>query len=163
MPSTSPTEAQGKSKSAQRVAPGSRLRKPSARSRVTNGRELLPSADGRSTWARLFTDTYYAMLEHLGGPDFVSEARRMIVRRIAVLEVELIHWEDELAKVRMEGSAPDPFEVDNYVRWSSAQRRHLEALGLDRTARPLESLSTVFAEIAAERKAKVVDDAEVIE
>ncbi len=50
-------------------------------SRLTNGRgDLLPSIDGRSTWARLARDVIGAMTAHLGGDDNVTEPQRMIVR-----------------------------------------------------------------------------------
>ena len=57
-----------------------------ARSRLTNGRDLLPGVDGRSTWARLLRDVSSAMYVHLGGEDRISEPQRMLVRRVACFE-----------------------------------------------------------------------------
>jgi hypothetical protein len=43
------------------------LAKPTARSRLTNGKELLPGVDGRSLWARRFRDVLALHLSDLGG------------------------------------------------------------------------------------------------
>lgn len=52
------------------------------------------TVDGRSIWARLFRDSYLALLAHCGGADAVSDTKRMAARRVACLEAELIHLED---------------------------------------------------------------------
>jgi hypothetical protein len=61
----------------------------------------------------------------------------MLARRVAAFEAELIFLEDKFARTRTEGGAPDIADLDLYSRMSSAQRRHLEAIGLDRTARDI--------------------------
>jgi hypothetical protein len=110
--------------------------KPQARSRITNGKALLPSVDGRSLWARLMRDTLSALLVHCGGGD-VSETKRLVARRVAVLESELVHMEDSFAKLRAEGAEPEPAAVDLYGRLSDRQRRLAEPLGWERTAREI--------------------------
>lgn len=111
--------------------------KTKARSRVTNGVGLLPSVDGRSSWARIMRDTLSAMLTHLGGADLASEPQRMLARRVAALEAELIHLEDKFARARAEGREPNAADLDLYSRIASAQRRHLEAIGLQRVPRDI--------------------------
>jgi hypothetical protein len=118
--------------------------KPTARSRITNGRDLLPSVDGRSIWARLMRDTLAAMLNHVGGEDYASEPQRMLARRVAALEAELIHLEDGFARCRSEGRAPDAAELDLYSRMASGQRRLLEAIGLQRVAKDVTSLGAIL-------------------
>ena len=105
------------------------------RSRLTNGRDLLPGVDGRSTWARLMRDVIASMMSHLGGEDLASEPQRMLVRRVAAFEAELVFLEDGFARARSEGRAPDSTDLDLYSRMASAQRRHLEAIGLARVPR----------------------------
>lgn len=91
----------------------------------------------------------------------------MLCRRAATLECELSWFEDELARLRQNDDRPDPVELDNYARWASAQRRVLEALGLDRVARPVQNLSQyIEANYSSGDKAKAkrkAEDAEVVE
>ena len=111
--------------------------KPTFRSRVTAGLTLLPSIDGRSTWARIMRDTYHAMLAHAGGADYVSETKRLMARRVAACEAELIHLEDKFACARAGGGEPNTTDLELYGRLTGQQRRCLEALGWDRTARDI--------------------------
>lgn len=108
-----------------------------SRTRLTNGRDLLPTVDGRSIWARIMRDTITSMHNHLGGEENVSEPQRMLSRRVAALEAELIHLEDGFARARSAGGAPDIADLDLYSRMASAQRRHLEAIGLQRVPRDI--------------------------
>jgi len=114
-------------------------------SRLTNGHALLPGVDGRSTWARLMRDVIGAMTAHLGGEENVTEPARMLCRRIAAFEAELVHLEDGFARTRSEGRAPDPPDLDLYSRMASAQRRHLEAIGLQRVPRDITPAPLDFA------------------
>jgi hypothetical protein len=123
------------------------------RARVTNGKDLLPSVDGRSIWARIMRDTLNAMLNHVGGEDYASEPQRMLSRRVAAFEAELIHLEDGFARARSEGRAPDTADLDLYSRMSSAQRRMLEAIGLARTARDVTPRPLDFARAFDQQKA----------
>ena len=107
------------------------------RARLTNGVGLLPTVDGRSTWARIMRDTMNRMLNHLGGEDHATEVQRMLARRVAAFEAELIFLEDKFARTRTEGGAPDVADLDLYSRMASAQRRHLEAIGLQRVPRDI--------------------------
>jgi hypothetical protein len=109
--------------------------RPAQRSRITNGKRLLPSVHRQSAWARIMRDTMDAMLSHLGGPDNVTEPQRMAIRRIALLETELVHFEDTIGRERCEGRAPLPEVLDLYARLSNAQRRFCEALGWQRVPR----------------------------
>jgi hypothetical protein len=115
-----------------------RLHRPLARaqrSRITNGKRLLPTVHPQSVWARLMRDTMDALVSHLGGPDNVSETQRMAIRRVALLEVELVHFEDQIGRDRCEGGVPDPQLIDLYCRVSNAQRRYCEHLGWQRVPR----------------------------
>ena len=116
-------------------SPNKEQPKPTFRSRITTGSSLLPSVDGRSTWARIMRDTYHAMLAHAGGADYLSETKRLMARRIAACEAELVHLEDRFASQRAEGNEPDTSDLDLYGRLCGQQRRCLETLGWERTAR----------------------------
>ena len=105
------------------------------RSRLTNGADLLPTVDQRSTWARLFRDLTESLADHVGGADRMSEPQRMICRRIAALEVELIHYEAKFAGIRAADREPTASDLDAYSRFANTQRRLLESLGMDRRPR----------------------------
>ncbi len=58
-------------------------RKAEARSRVTNGQDVLPGVDNRSMIARRFFDIQTALVIDLGGANQISEARLQLIRRFA--------------------------------------------------------------------------------
>jgi len=63
-------------------------RRPSKqRSRLTNGKDLLPDIDGRSAAARRFKDIANQILVDQGGIDQCSESRLQLVRRFAAAAV----------------------------------------------------------------------------
>lgn len=107
---------------------------PSTRSRVSNGSELLPGVDNRSRWARLFKDVRGMLIQHLGGEDRMSAPQHSLCRRVATFEAELVHMEADFAASRESGETPAQSELDLYSRMTSAQRRILDTLGLDRKA-----------------------------
>ena len=107
------------------------LRKPQARSRVSNGSAILPGVDGRSTWVRRVRDLMGLHLSDLGGDQAVSEAERSIIRRVATLTVELERMEAGFA---VAGEA-QPDQLDLYQRTANSLRRLLEAIGLKRRTR----------------------------
>ena len=132
---------------------GSRLGSQSkGRSRITNGRELLPGVDGRSLWARRFRDLLNLHLSDLGGADNASEAEKSILRRSAALTVELELLE---ARFAVKETGADPEQLDLYSRMSNTLRRHLEALGLRR--RPKDVTPSVERFIATYGEDENVD------
>jgi hypothetical protein len=111
------------------------LKKSYARSRIGNGSALLPSVDGRSVWARILRDTLGALASHCGGADLMSETTRLLARRVATLEAELIFLEDRFASVRTKGGEPQASDLDLYGRLADRQRRLAEPLGWERRAK----------------------------
>ena len=126
-----------------------RLYRPKARSRVTNGRGLLPNVDGRTIWVRRFRDLLALHLSDLGGSDQASEAEKAIVRRIATLIVELERLEMCFAEA---GQATD-HQLELYQRTANTLRRLLEAVGLQR--RPKNVTPTLDQYLKA--KGEVID------
>ncbi len=114
--------------------------KPEARSAVSNGSRLLPGVDGRSTWVRRCRDLIELHTSDLGGTEAISEAERSIIRRAAVLTTELEQLEMRFA--RAEGA--DGADLDLYQRTAGNLRRLLEAVGLQRRARPVQGLPVLL-------------------
>jgi hypothetical protein len=98
------------------------------KSRITNGSALLPGVDQRCAWVRRAKDVIAA---HLSDCPDASAAERSIIRRAAVLTVELERLEAQFA---VAGEA-DPETLDLYGRTSGNLRRLLEAVGLQRRTR----------------------------
>jgi hypothetical protein len=124
---TSPEIVSRSSSDRVRVVP----KKDRQRSRITNGSALLPGIDGRSPWVRRAKDIIAAHLSDLGGEINTSAAERSIVRRAAILTVELERLEARFATAG-EASADD---LDLYQRTAGNLRRLLEAVGLQRRPR----------------------------
>jgi hypothetical protein len=118
----------------------------SHRSRVTNGALLAATADGRSAWARRLKDVCAAHLADLGGETNTSAAERSLIRRIATLTVELELLECRFA---VAGEAT-PEALDLYSRAAGNLRRLLEAIGLQRRAKPVPSLQEYLAALPKE-------------
>jgi hypothetical protein len=113
-----------------------------ARSRITNGAAFLPDVDHRSTWVRRCRDLIGLYLSDLGGDDNVSEGERSIVRRIAVMTVEIERVELRLAMC----DEPSDRLIDLYIRSSGNLRRMLETIGLERRAKDITSLGQILRE-----------------
>ncbi|MCV0396765.1 MAG: hypothetical protein K5872_20895 [Rhizobiaceae bacterium] len=119
-----------------------------ARTRVTNGRDLLPGVDGRTMWARRMRDIMALHIADLGGPDACSEAEKSVVRRIATLTIEM-----ERLELRFATAAPDHIshpDLDMYSRLSNTLRRLLDMTGLERRSRDLTPTIDQYIREAAE-------------
>ena len=128
------------------------------KSRIANGSELLPGVDHRSLWVRRCRELIDMHVVDLAGEENTSTAERSIVRRAAVLSVELEQLERKFAAA---GQA-DADDLDLYQRVSNTLRRLLEAVGLQRRSRDVtpETLDQIGAEIAAGREAETAEDGE---
>ena len=73
-------------------------RKPEARSRITNGADVLPGVDGRTLIARRFYDICQALISDQGGQTNVSEAKIQMIRRFAAACVMAEAMEAKLAR-----------------------------------------------------------------
>jgi hypothetical protein len=98
------------------------------RSRITNGSALLPGVDGRSPWIRRAKDL---ICEHLSDKPNATAAEQAIIRRAAVLIIELERLERQFA---LAGEA-DAETLDLYGRVAGNMRRLLESVGLERRAK----------------------------
>jgi hypothetical protein len=103
--------------------------------------------DGRSAWVRRCRDLIELHLNDLGGADRVSEAEHSIVRRIAVLTVELERLEATFAT-----DGATPAALDLYNRGAGNLRRLFEAIGLER--RPKDVTPDLQSYIAGSEKPK---------
>jgi hypothetical protein len=77
---------------------GKGVRKPEARSAISNGRDILPNVDGRSTIGRRFHDICANLVSDQGGWDHISEARLQLIRRFSAAAVLAEQLEAKLAR-----------------------------------------------------------------
>jgi hypothetical protein len=122
-------------------------RKPTARSRVTNGKDLLPGIDGRSTVARRFHDIVTAILVDQGGIDRCAESRLQLIRRFAAAAVIAEQMEARLAN-------GEEINIAEHAQLASTLVRIAQRIGIDRRARNItpslpDYLDTVEAEAAS--------------
>lgn len=101
---------------------------PAARSRVSNGSDLLPGIDGRSAVARRYRDILAALASDQGGAEELSEARGQLCRRFAALAVQAEALEAQLVR----GEAVD---LNDHVLITSTLVRLGSRIGLDRRAK----------------------------
>src|SRR3954462_12213178 len=71
--------------------------KAAARSRVSNGADVLPNVDGRSLIARRYRDIAAQLVADMGGMERCSEARLQLIRRFAAAAVLAEQMEANLA------------------------------------------------------------------
>lgn len=102
-----------------------RLYKPTARSKITNGRVILPNVDGRTFWVRRYRDIVALFESDQGGHEAVSEAVRAIIRRASALCVEL----ERLEMLFASAGEATPQQLELHGRTSNTLRRLLEAVG----------------------------------
>jgi hypothetical protein len=115
----------------------------------------------RSAWVRRMRDLIDLHISDLGCEANCSAAEKSLVRRIAVLSIELEALEQKFA---IAGEA-SPNQLDLYGRSAGNLRRMLESLGLERRARdvtPFSGTNTITKPIPAGTPLREVLNAEVI-
>jgi hypothetical protein len=102
------------------------------RSSISNGSQLLADLDHRSAWARRLKDLIGDVTSDLGGPEAISEAQKILVRRAAMLCLQLELQEQRFAQ---NGGEAGSKAIESYQRCTNTLRRVLESLGLQRRPR----------------------------
>ena len=98
------------------------LRKSHARSRISNGVDLLPNVDGRSLVARRYRDISGAIIVDQGGIDQCSESRLQLIRRFAAAAVLAIAQKDTMGRVILDVVRGTTGKADpQTVTWEYAQ------------------------------------------
>lgn len=115
-------------------------KKPTARSRVTNGSKLGTDMDGRTVWARRLRDLIDLYSADVGDPETIANSTRSLIRRAAVLTVELERAEKGFAE---KGEA-DPTALSAYQTTSNSLRRLLESLNIKATVKQASDVARVI-------------------
>jgi hypothetical protein len=117
-------------------------RAPTARSRVSNGRDILPGVDGRSPLARRYRDVLAALVVDQGGD--ISEARIALCRRFAASACMAEAMEADLVNGKQ-------IDIGEHCLLSSTLVRLANRIGIHRIPRDVtptleEYLQTINAE-----------------
>jgi hypothetical protein len=107
---------------------------PTARSRITNHRDLLPGIDGRSQKGRRYRDILLALVADQGGLDRLSEARVSLSRRFSALSVMAEAIEADL----INGAQID---IAEFATIASTLVRLAARIGLNRRAKVVPELA----------------------
>jgi hypothetical protein len=106
-----------------------RERKALARSRVSNGSDVLPGVrDGRSLIARRYRDIMSAIVADQGGAEQISEARLQLVRRFCAAAVLAEQMESRLAN-------GEQIDIAEHALLASTLVRIARQIGVNRIAK----------------------------
>jgi hypothetical protein len=116
--------------------------------------------DQRSAWARRLKDLIADHLSDLGGPEAVSHAESVIVRRAAMLTLQVELMEQRFAQ--NEAGEASAKQIETYQRTTNTLRRTLESLGLQRRQRDVTPTLSAYLRSRVE-EADEYDEAESAE
>jgi hypothetical protein len=123
----------------------SSARKAHGRSRITNGRDVLPNVDGRSIVARRFRDIVGAMVSDQGGGDQCSESRVQLIRRFAAAAVLAEQMEAELARGKS-------IDIREHALLCSTMVRVARQIGVKRVPRNVTPTVIDYLEMKAKQE-----------
>lgn len=103
-------------------------RKPEAKSRVSNGVDVLPNVDGRGLVARRYRDIAAAIAADQGGVDHISETQLQLIRRFAAAAVLA-----EAAEARLANG--EQINIGEHALLSSTLVRIAQRIGIVRRSR----------------------------
>jgi hypothetical protein len=119
-------------------------RKSHARSRVSNGTDVLPGVDGRSLIARRYRDICAAIATDQGGAERLSETRLQLIRRFAAAACLAEAMEARLAN-------GEQIDLAEHAQLASTLVRIAQRIGIDRLPRDVtQTLSQYLAGHAEE-------------
>jgi hypothetical protein len=110
---------------------------------VTNGASILPSVDGRTALGRRYRDVVEALTSDQGGASQLSEARLQLIRRFAACACLAEELESRLVR-------GEPVNLAEHASLCSSLVRLGSRIGVNRVAKPVESLSQYLARLEPE-------------
>ena len=135
------------------------VRKPAAepksygRSKISNGRDLLPDIDCRSLVARRYRDIASAVLADQSGADQCSEARKQLIRRFAAAAVLAEQMESRLAN-------GEEINIAEHATLSSTLVRLAQRIGIDRVSKDIGPSLGDLMRIGIEERQREAAEAE---
>ncbi len=121
------------------------MRKSHGRSRVSNGRDVLPNVDGRSVIARRYRDIISAIIADQGGVDQCSESRIQLIRRFAAAAVLAEQMEADVARGK-------PIHIREHALLCSTMVRVARQIGVKRVPRNVTPSLAEYLELHPQQK-----------
>jgi hypothetical protein len=109
------------------------------RSRLSNGKDILPGVDGRSLVARRYRDIASAVLADQGGLQDCSESRLQLIRRFAAASCLAEQLEAKLAR-------GEQIDIQEHALLCSTLTRLAQRIGIDRRQRDITPDPLEFAQ-----------------
>jgi hypothetical protein len=131
------------------VATNMEVTTPRTRSRVTNGSAVLLAGTMHKRMARRFRDVLAAIVSDLGGVGAITEGKRQLARRAALMSVQC-----EELETRALAQGED-IDLDQYGQLSDRIGRCFQRLGLKRVTR--DTTPSLAQLVAAHKTAKPVE------
>jgi hypothetical protein len=103
------------------------------KSRITNGRDILPGVDLRSPTARRYRDLVQIIAADQGGAEHMSESRMQLIRRFAAAACLAEQMEARIV-------AGEKIDLEEHAKLSSTLVRIVNHLGLERVPRDVTPL-----------------------
>jgi hypothetical protein len=119
-------------------------RKVPARSRVSNGADILPDVDGRSAVARRYRDIAAQIIADMGGASQCAETRLQLIRRFAAAAVLAEQMEARLANGHS-------INIADHALVSSTLLRLAQRIGIDRRSRNITPSLSEYLELQSKR------------
>jgi hypothetical protein len=113
-----------------RARPNLATAPPATKSRLTNGRDVLPGVDQRSAIARRYRDLIGAIVSDQGGVELLAEARVQLIRRFAAASVIAEQMEARLAN-------GEEIDISEHALLCSTLVRVSSRIGINRRAKDL--------------------------
>lgn len=126
------------------------------RSKVSNGKDILPDCDGRSVIARRYRDIASAILIDQGGADLCSESRKQLVRRFAAAAVLAEQMEAALARGQ-------EISITEHCLLASTMVRIGHRIGIDRIPKPISDEDAELEAVWERAQARAAANAEANE
>jgi hypothetical protein len=129
-------------------------RKAAARSRVSNGKEVLPGVDGRSRVGRRYFDISSQIATDLGGAERCAETKLQLIRRFAAASVLAEQLEARLAN-------GERIDITEHALLSSTLVRIARHIGINRVAKNV--VPDLKSYLRSRRQANNDDDNDIID
>lgn len=126
-----------------RAVKGQKPKKVKSKSRVSNGTELLPGVDGRTSLAKRYRDIASQIIVDQGGEDRLAEARLQLIRRFSAAAVLAEQMEARMV-------LGEQIDINLHALLTSSLVRVASKIGINRRAKEIVPTLKHYLEVKAD-------------